>query len=67
MVYIHVVMIAEKATKLGHDQVTRLEAHCFVLFCFVIVLFIFNYLYNLSPEIFAYKVAMTLVNSTELR
>ena len=33
MVYIHMVMTAEKATKLGHDQVTRLEAHRFVLFC----------------------------------
>ena len=31
MVYIQMAMTAEKATKLGHDQVTRLEAHRFVL------------------------------------
>ena len=36
-------MTAEKATKLGHDQVMRLEV------CFVVVLLIFN---NLSAEIF---------------
>ena len=35
MVYIQMVMTAEKATKLGHDQVTCLEA------CFVVVLLIF--------------------------
>ena len=38
------VMTAEKATKLGHDQVMCLEA------CFVVVLFIFNN--NLSAEFF---------------
>ena len=36
MVYIQMVMTAEKATKLGYDHITRLEA------CFVIVLLIFN-------------------------
>ena len=43
MVYI-MVMTAEKATKLGHDQVTRLEA------CFVVVLLILN---NLPAENFS--------------
>ena len=37
------VMTTEKGTKLGHDQVMRLEA------CFVIVLLIFN---NLSAVFF---------------
>ena len=46
------VMTAEKATKLGHDQVTHLEAHSFVLFCFVVVLLIFN---NFSAEIFRWQ------------
>ena len=36
MVYIQMAMTAEKAAKLGHDQVTCLEA------CFVVVLLIFN-------------------------
>ena len=36
MVCIQMVMTAEKATKLGHDQVTRLEA------CFVVVLLMFH-------------------------
>ena len=36
MVYIQMVMTAEKATKLGYDHITRLEA------CFVVVLLIFN-------------------------
>ena len=44
MVYIQMVMTVEKASKLGHDHVTRLEA------CFVIVLLIFN---NLSAVFFA--------------
>ena len=48
--YIQMVMIHEKATKLGHDQVTHLEAHHFALFCFVVVSLIFN---NLSAEFFA--------------
>ena len=30
-IYIQMAMTAEKATKLGHDKVTRLEAHRFVL------------------------------------
>ena len=38
------VVTAEKASKLGYNQVTRLEA------CFVVVLLIFN---NLSAEIFS--------------
>ena len=42
MVYI-MLMTAEKATKLGHDHVTRLEA------CFAVVLLIFN---NLSAVFF---------------
>ena len=33
-------MTAEKATKLGHDQVTRLEA------CFVVILLIFDNLFS---------------------
>ena len=37
-------MTAEKATKLGHDQVSRLEA------CFVVILLMFN---NLSAVFFA--------------
>ena len=40
MVYIQMVMTAEKATKLGHDQVTRLEA------CFVVILLIFDNLFS---------------------
>ena len=38
-------MTAEKATKLGHDQVTRLEA------CFVVVLLMFHN--NVSAVFFA--------------
>ena len=44
MVYIELVMTAEKATKLGHDQATRLEAY------FVVILLIFN---NLSAVFYA--------------
>ena len=51
-------MTAEKATKLGHDQVMHVEA------CFVIILLTLN---NLSAAIFAYKMAMTLVDSAKLR
>ena len=45
MVYIQMLMTAEKATKSGHDNVTRLET------CLV-VLFIFN---NLSVVFFRIK------------
>ena len=44
MVYMQMLITAEKATKLGHDQVTRAEA------CFVVVLLIF---YNLLAVFFA--------------
>ena len=46
MVYIQMVMTAEKATKLGHDQVMHLGA------CFFIVLLIFK---NLSAVFFCIK------------
>ena len=44
-VYIQMVMTAEKATKLGNDQVTRLET------CFVVVLLMFHN--NVSAVFFA--------------
>ena len=37
---VYIMLTAEKATKLGHDHVTHLEAHRFVLFCFVVLLLI---------------------------
>ena len=52
-------MSAEKATKLGHDQVTHLEAHCFVLssFCWYSTIFQVNvlhkrlqWLYSIRPN-----------------
>ena len=44
------MLTAEKATKLGHDHVTHLEAHRFVLFCCP---FVDTVSFNLSTEIFA--------------
>ena len=54
MVYIQMVMTAEKATKLGHDHVTRLEA------CFADIQQSFSCIFRI-------KDGMTLVNSAKLR